>query len=96
MTLADRVVVMNKGVIEQAAEPIELYENPAKTVAGFIGVPSMNFLPGTVVARDGGLGLTIGDGTTLPIPQDREGRYGPYRDCPVLFGIRPEHMEGWR
>lgn len=56
MTLADRVVVMNKGVIEQAAEPIELYENPANTfVAGFIGAPSMNFLPGTVVASDGGL-----------------------------------------
>jgi len=95
MTLADRVVVMNKGVIEQAAAPIELYENPANTfVAGFIGAPSMNFLPSTVVSTDGGLGLTIADGTTLPIPQDRQGRYGPHKDRPVLFGIRPEHMEG--
>jgi len=95
MTLADRVVVMNDGVIEQMAQPIELYENPANTfVAGFIGAPSMNFLPATVTGIEAGLGLRLSSGDELPIPQDREGRYGPYKDKPVTFGIRPEHMEG--
>ena len=66
MTMADRVVVMNEGRIEQAADPITLYEQPANTfVAAFIGAPSMNFLPATLTGRGEGLALHLDDGTEL-------------------------------
>ncbi|MFO1350131.1 MAG: sn-glycerol-3-phosphate ABC transporter ATP-binding protein UgpC [Gammaproteobacteria bacterium] len=93
MTLADRIVVMNQGRIEQIAAPIELYENPANTfVASFIGAPSMNFLPAVVVAQGGGLALRLQDGAELPIPSERGPRYRGLLDQRVTFGIRPEHM----
>src|ERR1700746_3445315 len=63
MTLADRVVVMNHGVIEQVGAPQELYHHPAtRFVAGFIGSPGMNFLPVTLF-DEGGLKLRLADGT---------------------------------
>lgn len=93
MTMADRVVVMNQGVIEQAAEPITLYEQPANMfVAAFIGAPSMNFLKATVSRGDGGLAVVLSDGTRLPVPQRRWERYGGLVDRPVILGLRPEHM----
>ena len=56
MTLADRLVVLNKGVIEQQGTPLELYTSPCNVfVAGFIGSPAMNFLPGKLVEADGKL-----------------------------------------
>ena len=95
MTMADRVVVMNEGRIEQAADPITLYENPANTfVAAFIGAPSMNFVPATVVGSDAGLALRLNDGSELAIPRDRWERYGAAKDRPVTFGLRPEHNSG--
>lgn len=83
MTMADRIVVMNAGIIEQQGPPLELYDNPENIfVAGFIGSPSMNFLPATVV--DGGLELPAGHvlniDTSLPLHSN------------VTFGIRPEHL----
>ena len=93
MTMADRVVVMNQGVIEQAAEPITLYETPANMfVAAFIGAPSMNFLKATVAGGEGGLAVVLSDGTRLPIPAGRHARFGKLDGRPVVFGIRPEHM----
>ncbi len=93
MTLADRVVVMNGGIIEQVGPPQELYHHPAtKFVAGFIGSPAMNFLPCHIVGIDGGMAVRLEDGQTLPIPPNRLDRYGPYRDQEMLFGIRPEHL----
>jgi multiple sugar transport system ATP-binding protein len=78
MTLGDRVVVMNKGVVQQIAAPQDLYRSPANTfVAGFIGSPAMNFLRGRV---DGG-GLRIGN-QTLPVPGAGNGD--------VVVGVRPE------
>jgi len=92
MTLADRVVVMNHGVIEQVGPPQELYHNPAtRFVAGFIGSPAMNFMPCTVVQLGDGLGVKI-ESTTLAIPAARKDRYAPYKDKKMTFGIRPEHL----
>ena len=92
MTLADRVVVMNQGRIEQVGPPQELYHNPAtRFVAGFIGSPSMNFLPVTVF-DDGGLKVKLADGQVLPIPVARFNRYAAYKDQPMTLGLRPEHI----
>ena len=86
MTMADRVVVMRGGIIEQAAEPITLYERPAnKFVANFIGSPAMNFL----AARTEDGAVHIGDQTLAMTPGDAE-RIGQRGS--VIFGVRPEHM----
>jgi len=93
MTLADRVVVMNGGVIEQVGPPQELYHRPrTRFVAGFIGSPGMNFLP--VRLRDGAVHL--GDGQALPVPPARLDRYAPHRDRDMLLGLRPEHLTDTR
>ncbi len=95
MTLADRVVVMNKGRIEQIASPIELYERPANTfVAAFIGAPAMNFLPAEVIAVEGGPGLQLADGTKLPLEDGQANRLNCASGQKVTLGIRPEHVEG--
>jgi len=92
MTLADRVVVMNQGRIEQVGPPQELYHNPAtRFVAGFIGSPSMNFLP-VHVFDDSGLKVKLADGQVLAIPPHRFNRYAAYRDQPMTLGLRPEHI----
>jgi multiple sugar transport system ATP-binding protein len=89
MTLADRVVVMNGGIIEQVGPPQELYHHPkTRFVAGFIGSPGMNFLPVDVL--DGA--VRLGDGQVLPIPAVRQARYASRRDTPMLLGLRPEHF----
>jgi multiple sugar transport system ATP-binding protein len=88
LTMADRIVVMRDGTVEQIGTPLELYDRPADAfVAGFIGSPAMNFLKGRVVRRDGPAFRT-GDGVVLPLlaaPAAAEGRT-------VLYGIRPEHL----
>ncbi len=83
MTLADRLIVMNKGRAEQIATPIEVYTRPAtEFVAGFIGSPAMNIL--TVERSEGG--LRFPDGTVLPLPR-------PATSAKTLrFGVRPEHL----
>jgi multiple sugar transport system ATP-binding protein len=92
MTLADRVVVMNHGVIEQVGPPQELYHNPTtRFVAGFIGSPAMNFLPVRVI-DDSGLKVQLADGVKLPIPPARVDRYGPYKGREMTLGLRPEHL----
>src|SRR5690349_23368055 len=94
MTLADRVVVMNHGVIEQVGSPQDLYHNPAtRFVAGFIGSPAMNFLPVHVQdGSNGGLAIRISDQIVLPVPPDRADRYGKYKGKEMVFGLRPEHL----
>ncbi|MBS3980990.1 MAG: TOBE domain-containing protein, partial [Rhodobacteraceae bacterium] len=82
MTLADRIVVLRAGRVEQVGAPLELYENPANAfVAGFIGSPRMNLIPATV--RDGAVTLP---GLVLPRPGL------PAGGTPVQVGLRPEHM----
>ncbi len=93
MTLADRVVVMKDGIIEQMADPITLYEQPANTfVAGFIGAPSMNFLTAHLEKVGDGLAIVLEDGSRLPVPASRQERYGNHAGQAVTFGIRPEHV----
>jgi len=93
MTLADRVVVMNAGRIEQIGSPYEVYHNPkTRFVAGFIGSPAMNFLPCRIVDGNGGLQIRLSDRLSLPLPPSRKSRYQPYVDRELVFGLRPEHM----
>ena len=93
MTLADLVVVMNKGVIEQAGPPQELYHRPAtRFVASFIGSPSMNFFEAKVEASTDGLELVLEDGTRLPLPAERRTAYTAFAGRNVVLGVRPEHL----
>jgi multiple sugar transport system ATP-binding protein len=93
MTLADRVVVMNGGIIEQVGPPQELYHRPAtRFVAGFIGSPAMNFIPARLENGAGALRLNLPDGITLPVPADRTSRYAGFAGKELLFGLRPEHL----
>ena len=81
MTMADRIVVLQGGVVQQVGTPEEVYERPAnRFVAGFIGSPAMNFFP---ITLDGGTAL-LADGTSIPAP-----RIGAPR---AVLGIRPEHL----
>ena len=92
MTLADRVVVMNNGRIEQVGPPQELYHRPVtRFVAGFIGSPAMNFIPAVLEPASGALNLRLPGDITLPVPPERTARYAAHGG-PVLFGIRPEHL----
>jgi multiple sugar transport system ATP-binding protein len=93
MTLADRVVVMNFGRIEQIGTPHELYHSPrTRFVAGFIGSPAMNFMTARVVNGGNNLQVRLSDELSLPIPEGRTARYKPYLDKEVLFGLRPEDI----
>ncbi|TNC60185.1 ABC transporter ATP-binding protein [Rubellimicrobium roseum] len=89
MTLADRVVVLEGGVIQQVGSPMELYQRPVnRFVAGFIGSPAMNLVDGELVGRDGALRARLADGPELdfrPGPGAREG-------MAVTVGLRPEHL----
>ena len=94
MTLADRVVVMNKGKIEQIGTPNELYHKPAtRFVAGFIGSPAMNFLPCRLEDVGGTLQLRLTDRIAFALPAARAARYNALsRTDKLLLGIRPEHL----
>jgi multiple sugar transport system ATP-binding protein len=93
MTLADLVVVMNKGVIEQAGPPQELYHRPAtRFVASFIGSPSMNFFEAKLEPKDDGVQLVLPDGARLPLPNERRAAYAGFADRSVVLGVRPEHL----
>ncbi len=88
MTMADKIVVMRDGVVEQIGGPLDLYDHPTNTfVAGFIGSPAMNMIPGIARAADGGLRIEFADGVTLPAPLGARATDGQ----PVLYGLRPEH-----
>jgi multiple sugar transport system ATP-binding protein len=93
MTLADRVVVMNGGQIEQIGSPYEVYHTPkTRFVAGFIGSPAMNILSCQLAANGGGLTVRLSERLSLPVPQDRIDRYRAHVGRELLFGIRPEDL----
>lgn len=93
MTLADRIVVMNGGIIEQVDTPQNMYEHPkTRFVAGFIGSPAMNFVPCKIVQNGSGLGVRLSDDITLNLPTEQNNRYRDYLDKDMIFGIRPEHL----
>ena len=88
MTMADKIVVMRDGVVEQTGDPLDLYDHPANTfVAGFIGSPAMNMIPGTARMAGGAPRVEFGDGVALPLPEDARADDGQQ----VLYGLRPEH-----
>ena len=93
MTMADRIVVMNAGRIEQIGRPLELYDRPANLfVASFLGSPSMNFAEGVVVnrAQGSGLALKLADGGEIAL----EGApASATAGAKVTLGVRPEHIE---
>ncbi len=89
MTLADRIVVLNQGRVEQQGTPMELYKHPANLfVAAFIGSPAMNLLDGTIDAEGGEAAVRLSDGTAIRISQDRKVKRGQ----PIKIGLRPEHL----
>jgi multiple sugar transport system ATP-binding protein len=89
MTMGDKIVVMRDGHIEQTGSPLDLYDQPANQfVAGFIGSPAMNFLPGTLRRGPDGVRVALHDGTLLDAPPRSGGTDGQ----PVIFGTRPEHL----
>jgi multiple sugar transport system ATP-binding protein len=90
MTMADKIVVMHDGIVEQIGSPLELYDKPANQfVAGFIGSPAMNFLKGKI-AVNGSASFEGPNGIKLPLggaaSASSDGR-------PAVYGIRPEHFE---
>jgi multiple sugar transport system ATP-binding protein len=91
MTLGQRIVVMESGVVQQVDAPLALYDRPAnRFVAGFIGSPAMNFLAGRL-ERDGGLRLVTEGGEAVALPADFAPPAGAL-DVPVIVGVRPEHV----
>ena len=85
MTMADKIVVMNAGKVEQIGSPLELYDNPANLfVAGFIGSPAMNFIPGKV---NGG-SIDAGSGVAFPFKANPGIKAG----SDIIVGVRPEHL----
>ena len=93
MTLADRVVVMNDGRIEQVGRPHDLYHMPkTRFVAGFIGSPAMNFIPSRLETNGDGLKLRLSDKLALPMPSSRAPRSRPSVGKELTFGLRPEHI----
>jgi len=93
MTLADRIVLLRDGQIEQQGTPLDLFERPAtRFVAGFLGSPKMNFVPANLVGSADGIGLQLKDGKSLALPAGSHSRYGVAIGREVIVGIRPEHM----
>ncbi|WP_283148844.1 ABC transporter ATP-binding protein [Silvimonas soli] len=89
MTMADRIVVLHDGLIEQVGTPLELYDNPAnKFVAGFIGSPAMNFLPGTLRHDGQSSWVNLDDGQTIQVATTQVGETGQT----VWLGLRPEDL----
>ena len=87
--MGDKIVVMRDGRIEQTGSPLDLYDHPANQfVAGFIGSPSMNFLPGTLRRGAGAARVELADGTQLDAPIAAGGTDGQR----VVYGTRPEHL----
>jgi multiple sugar transport system ATP-binding protein len=89
MTMADRIVVMHDGRVEQIGTPLELYDAPANLfVAGFIGSPAMNFIEAVLRRENGASWAETADGTRLPLAANHAGRDGQK----VVYGARPEHI----
>ncbi|MDQ0395519.1 ABC transporter ATP-binding protein [Labrys monachus] len=94
MTLADRIVLMRDGVIEQSGAPLALFERPAsRFVAGFLGSPQMGFVPGVLARGEAGDAVAFREGAParLPLPPGRVPA-GIADATPLLLGIRPEHV----
>jgi multiple sugar transport system ATP-binding protein len=93
MTLADRVVVMNGGRVDQVGTPHDLYHRPkTRFVAGFIGSPTMNFIPCGLAQNGAGLTLHVSDKLSFPVPENRAPKYKTLVGKELVLGLRPEHI----
>jgi multiple sugar transport system ATP-binding protein len=89
MTLADRIVVMRNGNIEQTGQPMDLFQNPANTfVAGFIGSPPMNLVPARIVSVDDSLMIRFNERLMVPVPM--KGGMDVHEEMDVIMGLRTE------
>jgi multiple sugar transport system ATP-binding protein len=99
MTMGDRIVVLNNGIVQQFDTPQTLYEHPVNLfVAGFIGSPAMNFL--TVKVGGDGQSMLTGEGFQIPVEERVLSDAGASRGQEVIMGVRPEDLkdvpgEGW-
>ena len=93
MTLADRIVLMNAGRIEQVGSPLDLYERPAtRFVAGFLGSPKINFIPATLVNGGEAVAVKLADGQVLALPMSEQSSYAPHVGRSIELGVRPQHV----
>jgi len=96
LTLADRIVVMNEGVVQQIGTPDEIYERPRNTfVAAFLGNPPINFLNGTLAEHDSGVAFVAGE-FRLQIPASHSGKLTAMSGRKVVLGLRPEDVDDTR
>lgn len=101
--MADRIVVLKDGEVQQVASPQQMYERPQNVfVAGFIGSPAMNFIRARLQREEPGYSVLFGEGarqTRLPLSKEaisENPAVGDYVDKEVILGVRPEHMEDAR
>jgi len=93
MTLGDRIVIMDKGLIQQVGSPLEVYDEPYNQfVAGFIGTPPMNFVDGALEQAGAGLVFSDGERLRVPLHDGAAARLKERVGQPVRLGIRPEHV----
>ncbi|QUY64947.1 sn-glycerol-3-phosphate ABC transporter ATP-binding protein UgpC [Helcococcus kunzii] len=89
MTMATRLVVMNKGYIQQVGTPREIYQHPENIfVASFIGSPAMNFINGQIQN-----GKFVGEGVTLNFPKEKQHKVDQYEGKDIVLGVRPEELQ---
>ena len=97
MTLADRIVLLREGLIEQEGAPLDLFERPvSKFVARFLGSPPINFISASLFSNGAGLALRFGDGAVFALPPDRRVDLAGASERSVILGLRPEHITGER
>ena len=96
MTLADRIVLLRDGVIEQEGAPLDLFERPvSRFVARFLGSPPINLIPGRLVGEDGaGLAVRCGRDAVFALPPERAAALASRAGSDVVLGVRPEHITG--
>jgi multiple sugar transport system ATP-binding protein len=93
MTLGDRIVVLDRGKVQQVGRPLDLYQRPAnRFVAGFLGWPPMSFFDGRLVRRAGGELALRADGLEVPLLPETFDPAVAYNEGDVTAGIRPEHV----
>ena len=94
MTLGDRIVIMKDGVIQQIGTPQEVFDHPANLfVAGFIGMPQMNFYDAELVLENGSYAVTL-DGAKVTLSEEKQAslKKNDVKPGPVMLGVRPEHL----
>jgi multiple sugar transport system ATP-binding protein len=92
MTMADRIFIMSRGILQQSGAPMEVYSRPVnRFVAGFIGSPAMNFVDAALIAQDGALFIDA-QGFRLRMPEAFGAALAPHVGKNVVFGVRPEDI----